>query len=93
MNTQNLIDTAKMLVADDKGLPAMDESNPTCNKRFAKLDIPQTVEARRAISVQEQEIDLSTALDINVPPAIKPADNNDRNQLKHYHAPRNAPLV
>ena len=26
----------------------MDESNPTCDKRFAKLDIPQTVEARRA---------------------------------------------
>ena len=26
----------------------MDESNPTCNKRFAKLDIPQTVETRRA---------------------------------------------
>ena len=47
MNTQLLIDTAKKLVADDKGLLAMDESNPTCNKRFAKLDIPQTVEARR----------------------------------------------
>ena len=26
----------------------MDESNPTCNKRFAKRGIPQTVEARRA---------------------------------------------
>ena len=26
----------------------MDESNPTCNKRFASLGIPQTVEARRA---------------------------------------------
>ncbi len=26
----------------------MDESNPTCNKRFAKQGIPQTVEARRA---------------------------------------------
>jgi len=26
----------------------MDESNPTCNKRFAKLGIPQTVEVRRA---------------------------------------------
>ena len=26
----------------------MDESNPTCNKRFARLGIPQTVEARRA---------------------------------------------
>ena len=42
------MDTAKALVADDKGLLAMDESNPTCNKRFAKLGIPQTVEARRA---------------------------------------------
>ena len=48
MNAQELIDTAKALVADDKGLLAMDESNPTCNKRFAKLGIPQTVEARRA---------------------------------------------
>ena len=48
MNAQGLIDTARMLVAGDKGLLAMDESNPTCNKRFAKLGIPQTVEARRA---------------------------------------------
>jgi len=29
-------------------LLAMDESNPTCNKRFANLGIPQTVESRRA---------------------------------------------
>ena len=48
MNIQLLTDTAKKLFADDKGLLAMDESNPTCNKRFAKLGIPQTVEARRA---------------------------------------------
>src|SRR6202044_3800352 len=48
MNAQKLIETAKALVADDKGLLAMDESNPTCNKRFAKLGIPLTVEARRA---------------------------------------------
>ena len=48
MNTQILIDTARSLVAGDKGLLAMDESNSTCNKRFAKLGIPQTVEARRA---------------------------------------------
>ena len=47
MNTQKLIDTARKMVANDKGLLAMDESNPTCNKRFAKLGIPQTVEARR----------------------------------------------
>jgi fructose-bisphosphate aldolase, class I len=48
MNAQVLIDTAKRLVAGDKGLLAMDESNPTCNKRFASLGIPQTEEARRA---------------------------------------------
>ncbi|MGP8092731.1 MAG: class I fructose-bisphosphate aldolase [Candidatus Sulfotelmatobacter sp.] len=48
MNTQALVDTARTMVASDKGLLAMDESNPTCNKRFAKLDIPQTEEFRRA---------------------------------------------
>jgi fructose-bisphosphate aldolase class I len=48
MNAQTLIDTARTLVAGDRGLLAMDESNPTCNKRFAKLGIPQTEEARRA---------------------------------------------
>ena len=45
MNAQELIDTARTLVAGDKGLLAMDESNPTCNKRFAGLGIPQTEEA------------------------------------------------
>src|SRR5271165_1593074 len=48
MNTKLLTDTANALVASNKGLLAMDESNPTCNQRFAKLGIPQTVEARRA---------------------------------------------
>ena len=48
MSSQELIATAKTLVADDKGLLAMDESNPTCNKRFARLGIPRTEEARRA---------------------------------------------
>jgi fructose-bisphosphate aldolase class I len=48
MNIQDIIDTAKALVAGDKGLLAMDESNPTCNKRFAALGIPQNEETRRA---------------------------------------------
>ena len=48
MNAQALMDTARALVADDKGLLAMDESNPTCNQRFARLGIAQTEEARRA---------------------------------------------
>jgi len=48
MNAQALIDTARALVADDKGLLAMDESNGTCNRRFAAAGIPQTLEARRA---------------------------------------------
>ena len=47
MNIQAIIETAKTLVADDKGLLAIDESNPTCNKRFAAAGIPQTVEFRR----------------------------------------------
>ena len=45
---QAIIETAQTLVAADKGLLAMDESNPTCNKRFAALGIPQTEAARRA---------------------------------------------
>lgn len=48
MNAQQLKDTAQALFAGDKGLLAMDESTGTCNKRFAALGIPQTVEARRA---------------------------------------------
>ena len=48
MTLQTLRDTAQALVAEEKGLLAMDESTPTCNKRFASLGIPQTVEARRA---------------------------------------------
>jgi fructose-bisphosphate aldolase, class I len=47
MNKKNLTDTVNRLFAGSKGLLAMDESNPTCNKRFAKLGIPQTEEARR----------------------------------------------
>lgn len=48
MNVQGLCETANKLVADDKGLRAMDESNPTCNARFAKLGIVQIAETRRA---------------------------------------------
>ena len=48
MNAQALRATVAALIAGDKGLLAMDESNPTCNKRFAALGIPQTEEARRA---------------------------------------------
>src|SRR5580692_5205017 len=48
MNATQLIDTARAMMADDKGLLAMDESIPTCNGRFAALGIPQTEETRRA---------------------------------------------
>jgi fructose-bisphosphate aldolase class I len=48
MNIQQLEATARQMVADDKGLLAIDESTGTCDKRFAKLGIPQTEEARRA---------------------------------------------
>jgi fructose-bisphosphate aldolase class I len=46
--TATLLETARALVGAGRGLLAMDESNSTCDKRFAKFAIPQTVEARRA---------------------------------------------
>jgi fructose-bisphosphate aldolase class I len=48
MKAQELINTAQALVVDGKGLLAMDESYPTCNKEFAHYGIPQTEEKRRA---------------------------------------------
>ena len=48
MNAPQLAQVARALVADGKGLLAMDESNGTCNRRFAAAGIPQTEEARRA---------------------------------------------
>jgi fructose-bisphosphate aldolase, class I len=46
--TQELRQTAQAMVAEGKGVLAMDESNGTCNKRFEKLGIPTTEESRRA---------------------------------------------
>ena len=48
MKTEELISTVTALMAGSKGLLAMDESLPTCNKRFEEAGIPQTVEYRRA---------------------------------------------
>lgn len=48
IDVQFLTETARKLFADHKGLLAMDESNGTCNKRFAAIGIPQTEEARRS---------------------------------------------
>ncbi|MCC8423456.1 class I fructose-bisphosphate aldolase [Mucilaginibacter sp. UR6-11] len=47
MNTEELQQTTTALMAGDKGLLAMDESLPTCNKRFQEAGIPQTEEYRR----------------------------------------------
>ena len=53
-------------------------------------------EALRAIIVEEQEheIDLSAALNINVPPAKSPADKKGSpNQIKSFNASKTAPFV
>jgi fructose-bisphosphate aldolase class I len=47
-HAETLINTVQVMLAEGKGLLAMDESTGTCNKRFASLNIPQTEEARRA---------------------------------------------
>ncbi len=47
MDVQRLNSTARAMVAQGKGLLAMDESTPSCNVRFAKQGIAQTETARR----------------------------------------------
>ena len=47
MNIEELIATVEAMMAPDKGLLAMDESLPTCNKRFEEVGIPTTEENRR----------------------------------------------
>lgn len=47
MQKQILKDTIEQIFVNSKGILAMDESIPTCNKRFAANGIPQTVEMRR----------------------------------------------
>jgi fructose-bisphosphate aldolase, class I len=67
MNRQTLETTAKMMVADGKGLLAIDESTGTCNQRFAKWSIPQTEETRR----QYRELIVNTpGLDESISGAI-----------------------
>lgn len=48
MTEQDLVATAKAMVAAGKGILAADESYGTANKRFEKLGIPTTEEMRRA---------------------------------------------
>lgn len=48
MNIQNLSAAAGVMLAEGKGFLAMDESNPTCNKRLAAVGVPQTEEMRRS---------------------------------------------
>jgi fructose-bisphosphate aldolase class I len=48
MRTQDLINTANALMAEGKGLLAMDESMSTISHRFDKEGIPNTEENRRA---------------------------------------------
>lgn len=48
MEKQILTKTASALMTGSKGILAMDESTPTCDKRFAAQGIPKTEEYRRA---------------------------------------------
>jgi len=47
MNAQGLIKNTNSLVALDREILAIEESNPSSNKRFTKLGILQTEETRR----------------------------------------------
>ena len=47
MNIEELRQTASAMVAPGKGILAMDESHPTCGKRFKALGIAETEEMRQ----------------------------------------------
>ena len=46
MDRETLKTTAEQMMQKPKGLLAMDESSPTCAKRFSALNIPETEENR-----------------------------------------------
>ena len=48
MTTMELEITAKMMVAEGKGILAIDESTPTIKKRFDSINVESTEENRRA---------------------------------------------
>ncbi len=64
MNPQPLIDTARKMIADDKGLLAMDESIPTCDKRLAQWGIPQEWRGR-PVSASKPEITSNSSSSID----------------------------
>lgn len=47
MNQEKLIENVARLVTPPRGILAIDESNPSCNKRFEKLGVEATEEKRR----------------------------------------------
>jgi len=53
--------TARTLVGGDKGLLAMDESNRTCNKRFAGVGIPPECVCQRVVPLVCSTISLPEA--------------------------------
>ena len=48
MNDRQMIDVAAAMVAEGKGILAMDESTGTCRKRFDAIGVECTEENRRA---------------------------------------------
>ncbi len=48
MNRQRLEDVAIAMVTPGKGILAMDESNPTCKRRFDSIGVEANEESRRA---------------------------------------------
>ena len=48
MNSMDLVKTAQAMVAEGKGILAIDESTGTCQKRFDSIGVECTEENRRA---------------------------------------------
>jgi fructose-bisphosphate aldolase class 1 len=63
MNAPELMNTARTLVAADMALLAMDESNPSCNKHFARLAFSF------ARAIQQRALEIWNGKEANAPAA------------------------
>ncbi|MBC6414181.1 MAG: fructose-bisphosphate aldolase class I [Chromatiales bacterium] len=89
MNSKILQTTAQAMVAPAKGILAMDESKPTCDKRFAALGIPTTEENRksyRSMLVTTPDIEQHISAAILFDETIRQETNDGIPFAKHLEA-------
>lgn len=89
MNTEQLYQTADAMVSPGRGILAMDESHPTCKKRFEKLGIAVNEENRqayRSMLVTAPELGKSVAAAILFDETIRQKTTEGKSFVDHLLA-------